>query len=355
MENNMFLFVGSYTNKSSTGINIFSFNESNGFMSHIDDVDGIENPSFISIDEKNNHLFVVSETAMTEGREGGQVFSYKISKETGRLTYLSKQLTKGGAPCHLSIDNSGKHLYVVNYSGGNICRFSVEETGLIKLLDDSVQHTGKSIRPDRQEGPHPHSIILDASNRFAYVPDLGLDKIYMYKIDQENRTFFGYHEINVHPGAGPRHLVFHPVFPFAYVINELDCTISAFAVEIDGTLTIQQTKPTLIENNLMEDSGADIHISPNGKFLYASNRGADSITIFQINQQDGSLNHIENSSTFGKTPRNFAISPNGKFLLAANQNSDSIVIFEIDEETGQLKDRINTIQVSEPVCIKFLK
>ncbi|MBS4216958.1 lactonase family protein [Bacillus sp. FJAT-49711] len=351
----MFVYVGSYTNKSPNGINIFTFNESDGSITHIDSVCEIENPSFISIDETNNHLFAVSETAMTDGKEGGQVFSYKIDEETGTLSYLSAQLTNGGAPCHLSVENGGENVYVVNYSGGNICRFSIDKAGHIKSLDDIVQHKGNSIRPDRQEGSHPHSIILDSSNTFAYVPDLGLDKVFIYKLDQVKRTFVAYREINVHPGAGPRHIVFHSFLPYAYVINELDCTICVFSVEKDGTLTTQQTVPTLIENNLQEDSGADIHIHPNGKFLYASNRGKDSITIFQINQQNGSLTRIGYSSTYGKTPRNFAISPNGKYLFAANQNSDSIVLFRIDDKTGQLTEPIKTIQVSEPVCIKFLK
>ncbi|MBS4194873.1 lactonase family protein [Lederbergia citri] len=354
MKNNMMFIVGSYTNKNPTGINIFSFNENDGSATHIGSVDGIENPSFISIDEKNNYLFAVSETAMTDGKEGGQVFSYKVCKETGRLEYINAQPTNGGAPCHLSVDNSGNNLYVVNYSGGNICRFSVDEAGYIKPLDDLVQHSGKSIRPDRQEGPHPHSIILDATKEFAYVPDLGLDKIFIYKLDHKNRKFSAFKEINVHSGAGPRHLVIHPNLPYAYVINELDCTICVFKMEAD-TLTLHQTIPTLLESNLMEDSGADIHIAPNGKFLYASNRGDDSVTIFQIEQNEGSLTRVGNSSTYGKTPRNFTISPNGKYLLAANQNSDSIKIFDIDEETGLLSEPIHTIYVSEPVCIKFLE
>ncbi|MBS4199865.1 lactonase family protein [Bacillus sp. FJAT-49732] len=353
MENNMLLFVGSYTNKHPSGINIFTFNEKDGSVIHINAVDGIKNPSFISIDEKNNHLFAVSETAMTDDKEGGQVFSYEVCKETGKLTYLSAEHTNGGAPCHLSVDNNGKNIYVVNYSGGNLCRFSVDETGHIRPFDDLVQHSGKSVRTDRQEGPHPHSIILDKLNRFAYVPDLGLDKIFIYQLDQERHSFIAFKEINVHLGAGPRHLVFHPNLPYAYVINELDCTICAFSVEMDGTLKMLQTIPSLIEFNVIEDSGADIHIAPNGKFLYASNRGADSITIFKINQEDGSLTRIGICSTYGKTPRNFAITPNGKFLFAANQNSDSIVIFKIDEETGLLTKPINTINVSEPVCIKF--
>lgn len=355
MEENILLIVGSYTNKNPTGINIFSFNEIDGSVNYISGVEGFENPSFISVDEKNNYVFAVSETAKTKEKEGGQILSYEICKETGKLTQLSAQLTNGGAPCHLSVDNSGRNVYVVNYSGGSVCRFSVDETGQIKPFDDLVQHSGKSIRPDRQEAPHPHSIILDASNEFAYVPDLGLDKIFIYKLDQEPHSFVAFKEINVHPGAGPRHLVFHPKLPFAYVINELDCTICVFKVELDGTLTIQQTIPTLFETNLTEDSGADIHIAPNGKFLYASNRGHDSITIFQINRKDGSLTQVGNCSTYGKTPRNFAISPNGRYLLAANQNSDSIIIFEIDKETGLLTDPINSIKVSEPVCIKFMK
>lgn len=351
----MLFIVGSYTNKNPNGINVFLFNENEGSATHINSVDGIENPSFICIDEKNNHVFAVSETAMTDGKEGGQVFSYKFSEETGTLTIINAQLTNGGAPCHVSVDSSGNNLYVVNYSGGNIGRFSVDETGFIKPLDDLVQHSGKGIRLDRQEGPHPHSIILDATNEYAYVPDLGLDKIFIYKLDQENRTFSAFKEVNVHSGAGPRHLVIHPNLPYAYVINELDCTICAFKMETDGALTLHQTIPTLLESNLMEDSGADIHVAPNGKFLYASNRGDDSVTIFQIDQNDGSLTRIGNTSTYGKTPRNFAISPDGKYLLAANQNSDSIKIFKIDEENGLLSKPIHTIHVSEPVCIKFLK
>ncbi len=349
----LYMYVGSYTNKETAGISIFSFNSGNGEINYIDHVDGIENPSFLSIDAENNYLYSVSETMKTHGIDGGKVASYRINPESGSLTFISEQLTQGGAPCHLSINRAGDSLYVVNYAGGNICWFPVDEQGQIGVMSDMVLHEGKSIRSDRQEGPHPHSIILDDTNQFAYVPDLGLDKIIIYQLDDGHRKFLAYKEICVQPGAGPRHLTFHPKQPFAYVINELDCTINVFALNEDRTLTTLQTISTLQASESIDSSCADIHISPCGNFLYGSNRGDDSLAIYQINQDDGLITHIGNTSTGGRTPRNFAITPNGKFLLAANQDSDLIVVFEMNQDTGHLSE-INSIRVSEPVCIKFL-
>jgi 6-phosphogluconolactonase len=348
------VYISSYTNKGPVGISVFSFNEEDGTMELIDRIDGIENPSFLAIDQKNRYFYAVSEVMQVDGKKSGKVIAYKIDPQTGKLSYLNEQLTGGSAPCHLSINRKGDQLFAVNYAGGNICAFPIDENGAIGELADSVRHEGSSIREDRQEGPHPHSIMLDPTDQFAFVPDLGIDKIMIYQLDDPHRKLSFYNEEKTQPGAGPRHFVFHPTRSYAYLVNELDCTITVYAYNEGGSLTALQTVPTLSQGLLKGNTCADIHIAPSGRFLYVSNRGHDSISIFKINEETGELAYLDHSSTRGKTPRNFALSPDGSFLIAANQDTDTVVTFKIDQESGLLLEPVSSIEVSEPVCIKFL-
>ncbi|HEU5141308.1 MAG TPA: lactonase family protein [Bacillales bacterium] len=352
--NEIFIYVGSYTNKEAEGLSIAAFDPKSGAASLVGRLDGIAHPSFLTIDSKRGYLYAVSETVEAEGRQSGKVVSYKINPETGELIFRSEQLTGGAAPCYVSLSSEGDRLFVANYTGGNVCVFPLEE-GRIGEMADEAQHEGSScVRPDRQEAPHPHSIILDPSGRFAYVQDLGQDKIVIYRLGEDRRKLIYHKDIRAEPGAGPRHLIFHHTEPFAYVINELDSTISSFFCRDEGSLESIQTISTLPESYSGENTAADLHISPCGHFLYASNRGHDSIGVYKIDLETGALAYVDHTSTRGKNPRNFALSPDGEFLIAANQDSDSIVTFSIDRDTGELSDPVDSMTVSEPVCVKFL-
>ncbi|HEX7064267.1 MAG TPA: lactonase family protein [Bacillales bacterium] len=352
--NEIFMYVGSYTNKAAEGLSVVSFDRKTGEMTIVDRRDGIAHPSFLTLDQKGQYLYTVSETMEAEGRQSGKVVSYKINPQTGELTYLSEQLTEGGAPCYVSLNSTGDRLFVANYAGGNVCLFPLEE-GRIGKMADAVQHEGSSgARPDRQEAPHPHSIIPDPTGRFTFVPDLGQDEIRIYRLDEERRKLIHHKDIYIKPGAGPRHLIFHPGRGYAYVVNELDSTITSFICRNADSLEIFQTVSTLPETYSGENTAADLHISPCGHFLYASNRGHDSIAVYKIDLATGALAYVEHASTQGINPRNFALSPDGDFLVAANQDSRSVVAFSIDRDTGRLLGPVDSVTVSEPVCVKFL-
>jgi 6-phosphogluconolactonase len=246
---------------------------------------------------------------------------------------------------------------VANYAGGSVSVLPIGEDGRLGELTDLVQHHGSSANPQRQKSPHPHSANLDAANRYLFVPDLGLDKIMIYRIDSPRGKLKPNDEpwARVKAGAGPRHFAFHPKGRYAYVINELDSTVTAFAFdETRGTLKEIQTVPTLPDSFTGNSTCADVHVSPSGKFLYGSNRGHDSIVIFAIDEDTGQLTYVEHEPTQGKTPRNFAIDPTGTFLLAANQNSDTVVTFRIDPVTGRLSPTGHVASVPSPVCLKLV-
>lgn len=355
----MLLYVGTYTNKTSEGIYVYKFDSDTGELGKLYTVKNVEQPSYLTIDESRKFLFAVNETEEYEGKKSGAVSSFAIDQKSGDLKFLNKVPSLGGAPCHISVSNNGKFALVANYLGGNVSVFPVDADGKLKASIDLQQHSGSGANKDRQEAAHAHSINLDEKNKYAIVCDLGVDKIFIYDFDEKtgklkpnpNQEIF-----QTKPGAGPRHFAFHPGKKFAFVINELDLTITSFDFdEKKGTLKEIQTVSTLPENASRSGATcADIHVSPNGKFLYGSNRGHDSITVFKIDEKTGRLENIQNISTGGKTPRNFTIAPNGKFLLAANQSSDSIIVFSIDEKTGKLTQTANKASVSMPVCLKLI-
>jgi 6-phosphogluconolactonase len=255
------------------------------------------------------------------------------------------------------VDHTGRFVLVANYIGGSVCVLPIQENGRLGEATDFVQHHGSSVNPDRQLAPHAHSFNIDAGNQFGFVADLGTDKIVVYKLDLDGGKLlpndFPWAEAKA--GAGPRHFDFHPDGRHAYVINELDSTVTAFDYQPEsGTLNAKQTISTLPESYAGTSHCADVHVSPSGRFLYGSNRGHDSIAIFAIDENSGELSSVGHQSTQGETPRNFAIEPAGNFLLAANQDSDTIVTFKVDQETGRLDPTGQVTQVPVPVCIKMI-
>ncbi|HEY4384948.1 MAG TPA: lactonase family protein [Ktedonobacteraceae bacterium] len=351
-----YLAVGSYASKEEPGISIYAFDPQTALLTFVNSFTGVENPSFLTIDERRSSLYTVSETMTFADEQGGSVMAFALDARTGQLTPYNRLPTHGEFPCHLTLDSTGSWLLVANYIGGNINLFRVLANGEIGAQADNVQHSGQGPRADRQERAHPHSATLDSSEVYAIVPDLGLDTIFIYKLDTSAGRLVPHAETKIEPGSGPRHFVFHPSEQrYAYVINELNGTVTAFIFDAEqGSLQPIQTISTLPADFTAENNCADIHISPDGAFLYASNRGHDSIAVFRVHLEDGTLSFVEHVSTQGKTPRNFTLSPDGRFLFAANQDTNSIVSYSIDATTGcltLLPER--TFSTLHPVCLKF--
>lgn len=356
----MLVYIGTYTSgkSQSEGIYIYKLNLASGDLKPYKTVKNVVEPSFLTIDKTGKYLYAVNETVEYEGKPSGAVSAFAINRMTGELEFLNKQPSLGGAPCHVSVSDDGKFVLVANYVGGNVAVLPVQTGGKLGAAIDSQQHSGSGANKERQEAAHAHSIMLDEKNRFAFANDLGIDKVLIYEFDARSgklkpnqaQAFY-----QTKAGAGPRHFKFHPNGKFAFVINELDMTIASLGYDAKrGTLKEIQIVPTLPADFSGTNSCADIHVAPNGKFLYGSNRGHDSLVVYKIDDKNGRLERVEHVSTGGKTPRNFAIDPTGKFLLAANQNSDSIVVFRIDEKSGKLIANGNSAQVPSPVCLKLI-
>lgn len=358
LKNNTYrLHIGTYASKREPGIFVYDFDADQQKFSLKDSVSGVEKPSFLTINHKGEKLYAISEIEEYEGGTGGPVTAYSIDKD-GKLKYLNELPTLGEWPCHLMLHKDENLLFLANYLGGSIGLFTLEEDGSLKKMTDLIQHQGKGTggaRMDRQEGPHPHAVFLDLNHRFAIVPDLGIDKILVYNVDTDREKLVFQDEIQLQQTAGPRHFVFHPSGKFAFSINELDSTITAFSYDDKaGKLTSLQTISTLPKDFTGESDCADIHVDPTGNYLYGSNRGHDSISIFNIDSNSGFLMWLDCVATQGKTPRNFAISPDGEFLFAANQDSNSIVVFHRNQMTGMLTPTGAALKLYKPVCIKIL-
>lgn len=351
------VYVGNYTKPGGAdGIYVYRMDSSTGALKYASKIAGVKNPSFLAIHPNRSFLFAVNEIGDFGGKPQGAVSSFIIEAKSGELTFLNQQPTQGTAPCHISVDKTGKYLLAANYGGGNAAVFPIDADGKLGAASDFVQHQGSSVNKQRQEGPHAHSINLDAANRFVFVADLGLDKVMIYELDAQHGKLKPNKFAPTHPGAGPRHFDFHPGGKYAYVINEIDSTMTAYAYEAKkGKLTELHHLSTLPGDFTGRSSCADVHVHPNGKFVYGSNRGHDSIVIYKIDEGTGKLTLVGHESTQGKTPRNFGIDPTGKFLLAANQDTDNIVVFRVDPQTGKLTPTGSVLQSPTPVCVKFLR
>jgi len=311
------------------------------------------NPSFIEIHPNGKYLYAVSESG-----DAGTVSAYAIDQDTKNLKLLNSRPSGGSGPCHVNIDYSGKNVLVTNYNSGSVSVIPIKPEGSLAEPTRFVQHEGASINPQRQKGPHAHSVNISPDNRFAFVADLGLDKVMIYKLDVEKGTIVANDPAfaKVKPGSGPRHFTFGADGKYAYVINEMGGTVSAFAYEsASGALTEIQTISTLPDDFTGSNSCAEVRVHPSGRFLYGSNRGHDSIAVYRIDPAKGTLRFVEHEKADIKTPRNFNIDPTGKFCLIANQGADSVVVFKIDQKTGALEPTGSKISIGKPVCIRFLQ
>jgi len=349
------LYVGTYTSGKSEGIYVCRMDRATGALTRFSSTMSV-NPSFLTIDKSKRHLYAVNEVGEYGGKPGGAVSAFKIDPATGNLRLLNEQATQGADPCYLSIDARKKTLLVANYSGGSVTVLPVRTDGTIGMAIEVKQHEGSGPK-EQQKGPHAHCVILDRVERHALAADLGIDKVMIYRVDRATGKLSPAKQpfAELTAGAGPRHLALHPSGKYLYVIAELDSTMTSFQYnELNGTLTPIETVSTLPGDFTGTSYCADVHVSPSGRFLYGSNRGHNSIVVFEIDPRTGKPKLVEHVSTEGDWPRNFTIDPSGKFLLVANQRSENVVTFNINQSTGRLTPTGNNEQIPSPVCLKFL-
>jgi 6-phosphogluconolactonase len=351
------VYVGTYADAKDEGIHLLELNMAEGKLSKLGATSGVQNPSFVAIHPSKRFLYAVCEVAEIDGRRTGAVAAFAIQPD-GSLMPLNRESSGGQGPCHLVVDKVGKNVLAANYGGGSVCALPIAGDGKLAKASAVVQHHGKSVNPQRQEARHAHSVNLDSANRFAFVADLGLDEVRVYRFDANEGSLKPNNPpaAKLKPGSGPRHFAFHPSGRFAYVINEMAMTITAFRYDdAKGVLTEIQTVGTLPAGAEGNDfSTAEVQVHPSGKFVYGSNRGHNTIACFSVEEATGRLTAIGHAPTGGKTPRNFGIDPSGRYLLAANQDSDNILVLKIDPGTGKLTSTGNEIRIPRPVCVKFV-
>ncbi len=353
------VYFGTYTGAKSKGIYVSRFDSSSGKLTPPELAVEVKNPNFLTVHPAKHFLYAVGETTSVDGKSREAVLAYSVDANSGRLSALNQSSTGGGGSCHLSVDATGTSLLVANYGSGGIASLPIRADGSLGEPISVIQHAGSSVDPQRQTGPHAHAINLSPDNRFALVPDLGLDKVLVYRLNTATATLttndpaFG----SIAHGAGPRHLTFSPDGKFVYVINEMGSTITTFKFDSGrGAMFETQNISTLPKDypGVSSNYCAEIAMHPSGRFVYGSNRGHDSIAVFSVDKKTGALKAVQHESTQGRWPRHFAIDPTGRWLLAENQNSDSVVVFALDPRTGKLKPTGQKIEVGSPVCAVFV-
>jgi 6-phosphogluconolactonase len=352
-------YVGTYTEdgSKSKGIYAYQYDGKTNQITSLGLAAETTNPSFVALHPNGRFLYAVNEVGNYKGPNSGGVSAFSIDRATGKLTFLNEVASRGADPCYITVDKTGKYVLVANYTGGSVAVFPVLADGKLGEASAFVQHTGHGTNPERQEGPHAHSIDLSPDNRFAMVDDLGLDELLVYKFDAAKGSLAPNDPpfTKIDAGSGPRHFALRPDGKFAYVISEMGHTVTVFSNDAArGKLKVLQTITTLPKDFTGRNDDAEIVVHPSGKFLYASNRGDDSIAIYSIDQSKGTLAQVGRVPTGGKEPRSFEIDPTGSLLFAENQKSDNIVVFRIDQRTGQLTPTAQVLEVGSPVCLKFV-
>lgn len=359
MKSHYTVYVGTYTSKqTSKGIYAFDLDAASGQLKEIGLAAEAVDPSFLAVHPNGRFLYAVNETSEFAGQKSGAVSAFAIDRSTSKLKLLNQVPSGGAGPCHISLDKTGKFVFVANYDGGSIASFPIRDDGSLGPASSLIQHHGSSVNKERQEAPHAHWIGASPDNRFVLAADLGLDEGLIYRFDANKGTLSPNNPafVKVGPGAGPRHFAFHPNGKFAYLLTEMAATVTAFSYDATkGSLSVLQTIGTLPKDYSGPTEAAELVVHPSARFLYTSNRaGIDMIDEFSVDPVKGTLTLFDTFSTKGKTPRNFAIDPTGSFLLAANQESSNIVIFRINPISGALTPTGQVLQVPAPVCVVFL-
>lgn len=348
----LLVFAGSYAEASDNGIYVFECDEQTGQLTEVACCSGMRNPTFVNIDADRGMLYAIGEGTNDSGKKVGEAAAFRIHAADGALELLNRRLTVDNTTCHIQRDQDSKYLTVTSYHGGMVGMLAIQSDGGVGELLDVQQHEGRSVNPEVQDRPRPHSSFYSPDGRFLLVQDLGMDQIITYRLDSESGKLIRQSAASCPPGAGPRHLTFHPNGAFAYVINELASTISTFAYDqVKGELTLLETVSTLPDDYEGENGCAEIAIASDGRFLYGSNRGHDSIVVFQVDSDFGKLTIAQHISVEGGHPRHFALSPKGNLLFAANRDSDNIVTFRVDASDGTLSKAGHQVTVSKPVCV----
>jgi 6-phosphogluconolactonase len=364
LQSKIHVFVGTYTASirfgtgqifvgKGEGIYRFEFDPVAGKLNYQETLSEVVNPPYLVFSKERRCLYAVNELKEYQGEIGGSVSSFTVSG-AGRLLLTSRQATGGGDPCHVELNPGQTHLYVSNFFGGSVAVFPLGADGAIGPRSQFIQHEGKSVDPKRQSGPHAHSLVFAPGGEYAFVPDLGLDKLMIYRTGADGSLTPGpIPHLTLPGGAGPRHLTFGPSGRYCYLINELDCTIAVLSYQADtGGFELLQSVSSLPEGVKQPgNTCADLHLTPDGAYLYGSNRGHNSLVIYRVDPACGRLSFVGCSESGGRTPRNFAIDPTGGFLLCANQDSDCIVVFAIDPHSGTLTAKSETA-VPTPVCVR---
>ncbi|MEO8606461.1 MAG: lactonase family protein [Chloroflexota bacterium] len=357
------VYIGTYTrpeghvpDAKGKGIYTYELDLATGKLSYRDLTEGIDSPTYLALDSQHRYLYALAEVSSWPE---GLCYAYRIDPASGALTYINMQPTLGRAACHVSLDHSDNYVLIANYGGPiGVAVLPVRADGGVAPASSAAIHDGSGPMTNRQDVPHSHCIQPDAANRYVFVSDLGIDKLMSYRLDSQNGQLTPNNppSVSLAPGAGPRHFVWHPNGKFAYIIQELNSTMTALAYDAaSGSFQVLQTVSTLPEGFNGISSCAAVQIAASGKFLYGSNRFQDSIVIYAIDDQTGLLTLVGHQSTQGKTPRDFAIDPTGTYLLVANQDSDTVVTFRIDPATGRLQDIGQVAEIPSPVCLKMIQ
>jgi len=351
------IYFGTYGQASNEGVFVAELDLATGIVTEPRLAGRAVNASFVALHPDHRHLYAVAEVSSRGGRRSGGVVAFSIAPESGILRPINEQISGGAGPCHLVVDKAGKNVLVANYEGGSVSVLPIDERGGLRPASSVILHHGKGVNRERQEAPHAHSVNLDAANHFAFVADLGVDKIFVYRFDPNAGKLTPNQPtaVKVAPGAGPRHFAFDATGRFAYAIDELDSTITAFWYDSEnGTLSRIQVVSTLPKDFRGVNTASEVVVHPSGKFVYGANRGHDSSALFSVDPASGKLNPEGHEPTQGKTPRNIAIDPTGAYLLAANQDSNSVVVFRIDAANGRLRPTGQKLRIHEPVCVRYL-
>jgi len=351
------IYVSAFAAGEKGAIHAFRFDSETGTLKPQHRTTDVQHPFFLAISPDSRFLYSI-DTEKFGGTEDEFVAAYAIKGRSGKLERLNQQSAKGTASCYLDIDSTGKTVVLANYSTGNVAALPVQADGSLGAATAFVQHEGSSVDPKRQKAPYAHSIVISPDNRFALAADLGIDKVLIYRLDAAASKLSvnaAQASVSVEPGSGPRHLTFHPNGKSVYLINELKNTVTFFAYEPQsGKLTTQQTISTLPADFDGVTHTADVKITPNGKFLYGTNRGHDSIACYRIGD-DGMLSLIKIEPSLGKGPQNLLITPDGQWLICANMPGNSVVVFRINSKTGELTPTGEPISMPMPSCIRWLK
>lgn len=354
------VYYGTYTGPKtgSKGIYVSKFNATTGELGKPELAGETGSPSFLAIHPSRKFLYSVGEMAVP-GQKGGGVTAFSIELPSGKLTKINQVSSVTSGPCHINLDATGKMAIVANYGGGSCASYKIEDSGALDGPASHHQHTGSSVNPKRQKEPHAHSVNISPDNRFAFVCDLGTDKVNIYAIDPSSGRMTPHEPAfaKVPAGGGPRHLAFHPNGKFVFVNNEITLTETVFAYDAGkGALTEIETVSTIPEADRIQSglSTAETRVHPNGKFVYVSNRGHDTISVFECDAVTGRLKLIQNANCEGKTPRNFNLHPTGKWCIVAHQGSNSVALFRVDGETGRLSFTGTKGEVGAPCCVRFL-